>query len=318
MVVVVLLMWMALTRPVLFGGNENAVPLDTSFTSIELRGHVQKLSEEFKPRSFSHPDNLNRTADYIATLFRTYGAAVEEQPFKVDSIQYKNIVAEFGPEDAPLIVIGAHYDAAGLHPGADDNASGVAGLLQLGRLLSMEELTSRVVLVAFTLEEPPFFATEEMGSAVFARSLAKKEEAVQLMISLEMIGYFSDESGSQSFPFKFMELFYPTTGNFIAIVDTVFSTRAAAIKAKMNQVISVPVYSINAPSFVPGIDYSDHRNFWHYGYPAVMVTDTAYYRNYTYHTPEDTADRLDYDRMAEVVYGVFSYVLQLNNNRSQR
>ena len=306
------LLWILLTRPAISFLDSNDKYNNADIEIDRLKKHVKALSEEFTPRSYNHPENLNKVADYITSSFRSLCPNVIEQVFEVNGIPYKNIVAEFGPESHEITIIGAHYDTAGEQPGADDNASGVAGSLELGQLLSQEELSGRVVLAAFTLEEPPYFSTNDMGSAIFAKSLAEKAISVKLMICLEMIGYFSEEKKSQDYPAALLKLFYPSTGHFIAIVDQVFSIQAQRMKKWMNRVIEIPVYSINAPSFIPGVDFSDHRNFWIYGYPAVMVTDTAFYRNKAYHTRDDTADRLDYERMAQVVYGIYSYVRHIN------
>lgn len=246
---------------------------------------------------------------------------VQEVP--VQEATYKNIIARFGPSAGPLLVIGAHYDSHGdasegakyrvgftleTHtPGADDNASGVAGLIELARLLRQYPPQHPVELVAYTLEELPYFRTGYMGSAWHVRSLAAAGREVQLMLSLEMIGYFSDKDGSQSYPVPGMEFVYPERGNFIAIVGRTGdfgSTRG--VKAIMAGATDLPVYSINAPSLIPGIDFSDHLNFWQAGYPALMITDTAFYRNPNYHRAEDTYEKLDYTRMAKVVQAVFA------------
>jgi hypothetical protein len=147
-----------------------------------------------------------------------------------------------------------------------------------------------------------------MGSAVHAKSLRARGLAIRLMISLEMIGYFSDEPNSQGFPLPLFRLFYPSRGNFILVVDRLFSNSARELKQAMSAASDLPVYSINAPAIIPGVDFSDHLSFWNEGYPAVMVTDTAFYRNPAYHSPLDTPDRLDYARMAQVVGGVFHYL----------
>ncbi|MEW8467112.1 MAG: M28 family peptidase, partial [Candidatus Thiodiazotropha sp.] len=280
-----------------------------------LRRDTSLLSNEMAPRNYQHIDNLNRVADYISESLASSGGRVAEQVFAVDGAEYRNIIAEFGPEANEIIVVGAHYDVAGEYPGADDNASGVAGLLEIGRLLGKVELQTKVVLVAFTLEEPPFFRSDKMGSAVYAKSLAESGVDVRLMIALEMIGYFTEEKGTQDYPMQLLRLYYPSSGDFIAVVDQLMSTQAQRMKASMTGASDLPVYSINAPSFIPGVDFSDHMNFWRYGYPAVMITDTAFYRNRAYHTDEDRAERLDYERMAQVVYGVFDYVVKLSNGR---
>jgi len=298
--------WIILARPMVAEQEIHKPPILVDADA--LRKHVVALSERFFPRSDEYPENLTKVADYIATSFRASGSRVNEQEFQVYKARYKNIIAEYGPPSSEILVVGAHYDTAGEQPGADDNASGVAGLLEIGRLLAQDKLGSRVMLAAYTLEEPPNFRTEHMGSTVHARSLKENGVSVKLMISLEMIGYFSENKNSQSFPIPFLRLFYPSQGNFILVVDRLFSNQARGLKKWMSAVSEVPVYSINAPAFIPGVDFSDHQSFWKYGYPAVMVTDTAFYRNAAYHSLRDTADRLDYRKMAQVVYGVYSYI----------
>ncbi len=321
MVIVLLLLvgmlvgiWALLTRPVFNPGGvvEGA---DVSVDPVLLRQHVDKLSVELMPRSYENIENLNQVADYIQAHFTSAGAVVRLQSFNADGNVYRNVIAKFGPESDRVIVVGAHYDAAGELPGADDNASGVAGLIELARLLGAVKFDRSILLVAFCLEEPPFFNTPEMGSAVFARSLAEANKSVKIMVALEMIGYFSDKPGSQSFPMPLLKLFYPTKGNFIAIVDQLFSGEAGKMKKIMRANSTIPVYSINAPPLIPGIDLSDHKSFWDQGYPAVMITDTAFFRNYAYHSRHDTADRLDYERMAQVVRGIYAYLIHVGADR---
>jgi Zn-dependent M28 family amino/carboxypeptidase len=184
----------------------------------------------------------------------------------------------------------------------------------LARLLAEHRppVTRRIEFVAFTLEEPPFFRTDAMGSAVHARSLRQRGVPVAAMVCLEMVGYFSDQPRSQRFPMPGLGLLYPNTGNFVAVVGNLGGRRLTRdIKARMAGACAVPVHSINAPTLVPGVDFSDHINYWREGLPAVMITDTAFYRNPNYHLPSDTADTLDYERMAEVVKGLYSAVCSL-------
>ena len=274
--------------------------------ATDLKTYVKELSESFLPRDSDHPENLLLAAKYIESHFLAYNSDTYLQTYKTDGKEYSNVISNFGPDTSDIIVIGAHYDAYSSHPGADDNASGVAGLLEIGRLLSQQIPTKRVVLVAYTCEEPPYYATENMGSFVHANSIEGKD--VRLMISLEMIGYFSDEKGSQEFPIPSLKYLYPEKGNYIAVVGQVLSNDAKAIKKSINRYTSLDAYSVNAPTFVPGVDFSDHRNYWHFDYPAVMVTDTAFFRNKQYHKPNDTYDRLNYEKMSQVVYGVFKHI----------
>ncbi|HEX7183270.1 MAG TPA: M28 family peptidase [Thermoanaerobaculia bacterium] len=275
-----------------------------------LEAHVRMLAETLAPRNEAHPENLERVATYIRREFEAAGAEVEDQPFKAGGETYRNVIARFGPESKERIVVGAHYDAAGPLPGADDNASGVAGLIELAHLLGKSSLPMRVELVAYSLEEPPYFGSSRMGSAFHARSLKEKGARVRAMICLEMIGYFSDAEGSQGFPLPALRLRYPSKGNFIVVSGKLGQGRLVRrITKRMKSATPLPVYSITAPVSLPGIDFSDHRNFWAAGYEAVMITDSAFYRNPHYHTELDTPDTLDYGRMALVVEGVHAAVL---------
>ena len=164
-------------------------------------------------------------------------------------------------------------------------------------------------LVAYVLEEPPFFRTPLMGSAVHAASLATEKENIAGVIVLEMVGCFSDAKGSQSFPSPLLKLFYPSRGNFIAVIGRWDQGRwVKRVKSGMQGTTDLPVYSLRAPAAIPGVDFSDHINYWPLGLPAVMITDTAFYRNQAYHETGDTAERLDYARMSQVVVAVWGAV----------
>lgn len=242
---------------------------------------------------------------------------MSEQEVSFERRTYRNVVASFWPETLDRIVVGAHYDAYGPFPGADDNASGVAGLLGLAPLLRSWPLATRVDLVAFALEEPPAFGSPGMGSAVHAAALRAAGIPLRAMICLEMIGCFSDRPGSQTFPVSFLRAFYPGRGNFIAVVGRPREMALVRqIKGSMSSASDLPVRSINAPRRLLGVDLSDHASFWDAGYPAVMITDTAFYRNERYHTERDTPETLDYVRMAKVIQGVFRAVCDLEGQAS--
>lgn len=307
---IIFLLWLAIARPALTDSNTDETP---SFINPEdLKQRVIFLSQNAIPRNSENPNNLNAVAEYIRTQIEQYSSSVSYQTYQAGNTEFKNVIAEFGPNTTDVIVIGAHYDAFGEHPAADDNASGVAGLIELGKLLQGVNLKHKVQLVAYTLEEPPYFDSEFMGSFVHAASLRKNNLNVKLMISLEMIGYFSTQPNSQTFPIPLLNLFYPNTGNFIAVVDRLQDHQAAPLKAAINKYTNLAAYSINAPSQITGIDFSDHRNYWFHDYPAVMVTDTSFYRNSHYHHTSDTYEKLDYAQMARVVYGVFKYIQMLD------
>lgn len=291
-------------QPLWLSPQKIAVKVDVS--PAQLRSDVEYLVKAFVPRDASYPDNLRDMAQYLEKRFTMAGANVSFQKYEIAERSYYNVIARYGPETGPRLVVGAHYDTCCKLPGADDNTSGVAGLLALAPLLAKTQLTQRVDLVAFTLEEPPFFRTEGMGSARHAAMLTDEKAEVSLMIALEMIGYFTDAPNTQDYPLPFLKLLYPSTGNFLAVVGrTGEGSIVRKVKSKLTASTDLPIYSINAPEFIPAVDFSDHLNYWQRGFPAVMLTDTAFYRNKNYHTADDTPEKLDYARMAEVVRGVY-------------
>lgn len=302
-------LWFYVAQPVWSGRREQQSRVEPA----RLEAHVRMLSETLSPRNAARTDNLDSVAAYIRREFESARARrVSEQPYEAMGRSYRNVIAVFGPDSGERIVVGAHYDTAGPQPGADDNASGVAGLIELAHLLGRSSPPIRVELVAYPLEEPPFFRSEYMGSAVHARSLRQEGASVRAMLSLEMIGYFSDAEGSQRFPNPILRLVYPTKGNFISVIGKMGEgLLVRKIKGAMTQASALPVYSINAPRSIPGVDFSDHLNYWREDYPAVMVTDTAFYRNPNYHSSADTAEKLDYKRMAQVVEGIYAAVNEL-------
>ena len=308
-------LYWALRTPALFYSVENKIA-EHSIDPAALEQHVRMISEHLGPRDFSNLPGLEEVAGYIHSVFEAAGARAEYQEYEVGATTYKNVTAEFGPDTDERIVLGAHYDSAGALPGADDNASGVAGVLELARQFQKHPPTIKVELVAYCLEEPPYFRTPSMGSAVHARRLRERGIKVRAMYSLEMLGYYVDEPGSQKYPSPLLNLFYPSTGNFITVVSTYGQDNLGGrVKKAMQVATDLPVHSLTAPKFLVGIDFSDHMNYWNNDYPAVMITDTSFYRNPNYHTPYDTADTLDYQRMAQAVYAVWNSVIHLSEKR---
>jgi Peptidase family M28 len=286
-----------------------------------LREQVRTLTEDFSPRYYDQPENLAKCRAFIARAFEQCGARTEEQVYQIDRREFRNVRAFFGDPGQPRIVVGAHYDAceettANVNPGADDNASGVAGLLGLARLLQQERPTGTTVeLVAYCTEEPPYYGSEDMGSYRHAELLHKEGVVVKGALILEMIGYFSDQPGSQRYPLPVFKLFYPSRGNFISLVGGVPDRKLiATTKGAMQGSAPLSVYSTCVPRSMSSIHLSDHRNYWRFGYPALMVTDTAFFRNRNYHQAADTWQTLDYTRMAHVVTQVHQAVLKLGGN----
>ena len=279
-----------------------------------LHETVRYLSVEIGPRSYNDYEKLRQVAEYISSRFKEYGYNVNEQPFVYRGNTYRNIIgsiAELNKKEE-IVVLGAHYDTVAGSPGADDNASAVAGLLEVARLVSKSKPASAIQFVAFALEEPPVYRTKNMGSYHYAQMLNKSRQKILGMICLEMIGYFVDSPCSQKFPLPFMEKKFSDKGNFIAAVGKLKSRKfTEMVKKGFKEGTDIPIFSYNALPIVIGIDFSDHWSFYKFGYHAVMITDTAFYRNPYYHTARDTYETLDYERMAKVVYGIKAAIERL-------
>lgn len=304
---------LAVTNPVIVKSKDKVtVEVDPE----RIKSDVVALCSTTEYRNAKNVASLNEAASYIADEWLKLGLEVDTQAYIADGNEYKNLICSFGPTDAERIIVGAHYDVCEAQAGADDNASGTAGLLELARLLKKNQpnLMYRIDLVAYTLEEPPYFRTELMGSAVHAKYLHDNKIPVRAMMCLEMIGYFSDEKGSQDYPVGILKLFYPNKGDYISVVSKMGSGNGKLtrqVKKGIKRGSNIDVTSVNAPAKMQGIDFSDHLNYWKYDYPAVMVTNTAFYRNKNYHKPSDLPETLDYKKMAEVIKGVYSTVVNL-------
>lgn len=274
--------------------------LDTSVIEYRLRQHIWKLSEEIGERHYENPGSLQKTADYIEDVLNQSGLKPEEQIYGND---YKNIIAEIPGLVTPneIILIGAHYDTVWMSPGADDNASGVSVLLELARILSSYRFEKTLRFVAFTNEEQPFADSANMGSIINAQRSRILHENIVAMYSLEMLGYYSDKPGSQHYPSP-LDRFYPDRASFIAFVANLSSGMLLARTLfAFRQLSDFPNQGLLAPeSLVPDIRRSDHASFWDAGYPAIMVTDTANFRNINYHTVGDVERTLDYEKMAKL------------------
>jgi Zn-dependent M28 family amino/carboxypeptidase len=303
---------------VLLTAADKGAPMDNT---EYLRSVVVTLSREIGVRSYRDIGQLEKTAKYISDQFASFGYPVTRQPFPFGGNTYHNVIAELRGRTEPekILVVGAHYDTVRTTPGADDNASGVAGLLGIAKLLAGKPLGKTVRFVAFGFEEPPAYRTRNMGSYHYARSLKEAKEQVEGMICLEMIGFFSDRKGSQHYPFPFMNLKYPREANYIALVGNLrskgFTTRVAE---SFRKATDLSVITLNAPAIVIGIDFSDHWSFNKFGFKALMVTDTAFYRNPNYHAPSDLPETLDYERMAKVVEGLAAAVEEWGRQKTGR
>lgn len=305
----------------------------------KLRDHVEQLGGDIGERHVWRPKALAQAASYIETHLARSGYSVNAQWYRAASVEVRNVVAEIAREadGDDVIVIGAHYDTVTGCPGANDNGTGVAALLEIAYACAGVAATAPRALrfVAFVNEEPPFFQTEEMGSLVFARAARERNEKIVAMLSLETIGYYSDEPGSQQYPVPPLVIApfvisardgrlrrgrLPRQGDFISFVGNTASRpllRRCLLAYAAHQAAcpeprrSVPAAGAAAPAAIPGVGWSDHWAFWQCGYPALMVTDTAPFRYPHYHMPSDTPDKLEYRRFTEVVRALTSTVLDL-------
>lgn len=278
--------------------------------TILLRQHLTTITKREKARHFANPEVLDSVAAYIYREFEKSADTVYYQTYRANGTTYRNVIAVFGRKNQKRIIVGAHYDVCGNQEGADDNGSGTVALLELSRMLKGKELKNRIDLVAYTLEEPPFFRTDYMGSAIHAKSIEPIKDQVLGMISLEMIGYFSDKKNSQEYPLGILKWFYGGKGNYITLVRK--SSAGKFVKRfiqnyKKTKLIRTKKFA--APRSLPGIDFSDHLNYWNIGIDALMITDTSFYRNKNYHKETDTIETLNIAKMAEVINATYQVLV---------
>jgi hypothetical protein len=271
----------------------------------ELVADVKALAGDIGERNLNRYPKLLAAADYIEASVTRSGLTPRRDSYDLRGRACHNIEVEIRGTRPETLVVGAHYDSVSGSPGANDNASGVAGLLALARRFAGKPCGQTLRFVAFVNEEPPYFQTEEMGSLVYARRCKERGDKISAMISLETIGYFSDGPRSQKYPAAGLGFFYPSKGNFIGFVG---NTRSRALLrsavSAFKSARKIPCEGAALPAAIPGIGWSDQWSFWECGYPAIMVTDTAPFRYPHYHEPTDTPDKLDYDRFALVVSGM--------------
>ena len=289
---------------------------DLTTIAARVRRIVEILATRYPSRHGRFPAVLNAAGDYIEQEFRALDYLVEQHPYESEGAQVRNLVVEKrgSRPEAPLIIIGAHYDTVIGTPGADDNATGIAGLLELARLLKDQPLKHTVRFAAFPHEEPPYFYTHLMGSRQYANGLKERGENVLLMLSLEMLGY-AGENYRQLYPVPFMRLIgrYPRFGNYVALVGNLKSLGMMwVVRRAMREQQTVGVESLSAPGFVPPLFLSDHSSFWKSGFPALMLTDTAFLRNPHYHKESDTPDMLNYDFTAHVVDALLAAIIAVD------
>ncbi len=294
-----------------FSGPLPALSAQEAEIQRRLETHVRTLAGEIGERSATQPGSLEAAARYLEGELRAAGYTVETQ--QVQGPAVSNLAAELrGADEADqIVVVGAHYDSVIGCPGANDNASGTAAILELARLFRGRMLTRTLRFALFVNEEPPYYLTDDMGSRRYAARARSRGDKIVAMLSLETIGYYSDAKRSQQYPFPF-DRFYPSRGDFIGFVGNLQS-RALVRRCvgSFRRTTSFPSEGLAAPGFITGVSWSDHSSFWEQGYRAVMVTDTAVFRYPHYHMPSDTPDKLSYDRIARVVAGLARVVEDL-------
>jgi len=278
-----------------------------------LRRHVTVLAGEIGERNQWRPAALHAASAYLEAAFEQIGDRVASEAFPVDGQQVRNLVVNrpgTGRADE-IVVVGGHYDSVLGSPGANDNATGAAAVVEVARLLAGRRHARTLRFAAFVNEEPPFFQTEGMGSLLHARRARERGEKVVAMLSLETIGYYADTPGSQAYPFP-LGLLYPTRGDFVGFVgDTGSRSLVREAIRSFRAHAAFPSEGAAVPGLLPGVGWSDHWAFWQAGYSAIMVTDTALYRYPAYHSVEDTPEKVDYDRLARVVAGLAPVVAEL-------
>ena len=277
----------------------------------KLKATVTALAVGIGPRDLYNNNRakLRKAEDYVTARLKAAGCKVEFQEYSAGGVKVKNIICVKTGLSAPgeIIVVGAHYDTFN-NPGADDNASGVAGMIELAEYAAPKEYARTIKFIAFANEEPPFFKKEGMGSAVYAKAAAERKDDIKAALVLEMIGYFSEEKRSQRYP-PLIGAFFPAKGNFIAQISNFKSRKLAGrIDKVFKEATKLPLRTASLPSFVPGVDFSDHRSFWGAGYPAMMFTDTSFYRTPHYHKFSDLPETLNYAYMAAFLDGMKAVV----------
>lgn len=277
-----------------------------------LYRHVEYLTSLTPARNHRNLASLKKSYTYIESELQKLGVQTERQTWAAGGEEYVNILASYNSGKSRRLVVGAHYDVDGEQPGADDNASAVAGLLETARMVfeAKPDIDYRIDFVAYSLEESPYFGTTSMGSYIHAESLHKAKADVLGMICYEMLGYFSDAPESQPFPTPELAALYPHTANFIIVVGIEpYKEFAAKVHRLMSKDSGIDVQVIVFPASEGLAGLSDQRNYWKFGYDALMINDTAFIRNPNYHQKSDTIDTLDFDKMTEVVTSAYRAVV---------
>ncbi|OAL81371.1 peptidase M28 [Acinetobacter sp. SFB] len=287
-----------------------ALPSLTPASTDNLKVYLEQIVGQQGHRNHKNTAELQRVSAWIKEQMRLFGIPCQYQNYSVNELGYRNVVCTLTAGHSDKVIVGAHYDVFGEQQGADDNASGVAGVIETARILAQQksQLANNVDFVFYTLQEPPFFKTEQMGSYVHAKSVQAQKQQIRGVYILEMIGYY-DENLVQQYPTG-LKWVYPSHGNFIAAVSNLQSYELGAKYCQAMQILNrLECQRLVTPSFVSGMEFSDHVNYWKFGIPAMMITDTASFRNKHYHTKGDTLKTLNIGKMANVVEGLVYHLM---------
>jgi hypothetical protein len=300
-----LCLWGSLIFSVFFSATTWAIPNPSPASTDNLSVYLEQIIGSDQSRNYKNVQQLQRVSAWIKEQMHLFGIPCQYQNYSVQGVGYRNVVCRLTTGHADKVIVGAHYDVFGEQQGADDNASGVAGVIETARILAQQksQLTHNIEFVFYTLQEAPFFKTEHMGSFIHAQSIQAQKDQIQGVYILEMIGYFN-ENLVQEYPTG-LKWVYPQHGNFIAAVSNLQSYALGAKYCQsMQQLDRLECQRFVAPSFVSGMEFSDHLNYWKLDIPAMMITDTGFYRNKNYHSKTDSLKTLNIGKMAQVVDGL--------------
>ncbi|OTG98486.1 peptidase M28 [Acinetobacter sp. ANC 4654] len=295
---------------IFFSASLWAAPNLTTASTNNLKVYLEQIIGTDSYRNYKNIEELQRVSAWIKEQMRLFGIPCQYQNYSVNGLGYRNVVCNLAAGHADKVIVGAHYDVFGEQQGADDNASGVAGVIETARILAQQksQLTQNIEFVFYTLQEPPFFKTEQMGSYIHAKSVQAQKDQIQGVYILDMIGYF-DEKLVQEYPAG-LKWVYPSHANYIAAVSNLQSyDLGAKYCEEMRTLNRLECQRLVAPSFVSGMEFSDHLNYWKFDIPAVMITDTAFFRNKYYHTEKDTLKTLNIGKMANVIDGLVNNLM---------
>ena len=287
-----------------------AAPNTTPANPDNLKVYLEQIIGQDSYRNYKNTQQLQRVSAWIKEQMRLFGIPCQYQSYSVNGLEYRNVICSLSAGHASRVIVGAHYDVFGDQQGADDNASGVAGVIETARILSKQkaQLNQNIEFVFYTLQEAPFFKTEQMGSYIHAKSVQANKNQIQAVYILEMIGYF-DENLVQEYPVG-LKWVYPEHGNFIAAVSNLQSYDLGAKYCQaMRNLNALECQRLVAPAFVSGMEFSDHLNYWKFGIPAMMITDTGAWRNKQHHSKADTLKTLNIAKMANVVDGLVNTLM---------